>query len=150
MKKREIASSLGWVIFGLMISIGSISLGLGSFHRPGPGLFHFIIGITIILLSSYQIVLQFHKGPDSAKIWPQPDGLKRIIYTILILIFYAIAIERLGFVICTVIFFALLLKTVGQRRWAYSILSSLTVSVLTYVIFHVWLNVNLPTGLFGL
>jgi putative tricarboxylic transport membrane protein len=150
MKKKEVASSLGWIIFGLMISIGSISVGLGSFRRPGPGMFHFIIGSAIILLSSYQIVVQFHKNSDNSKILPHRDGLKRIIYTILILIFFAVAIEYLGFVICTFIFFALLLKTVGQKRWGYTIITSLTVSILTYIIFHIWLNVNLPKGLLGL
>jgi putative tricarboxylic transport membrane protein len=150
MKKKEVASSLGWILFGLMIAIGSTSLGLGSFRRPGPGMFHFIIGSAIILLSSYQIVLQFYKDSDNSKIWPHPDGLKRIIYTMLILVFYAIAIEHLGFILCTFIFFTLLLKTVGQKGWGYAMVTGLTVSMLTYIIFHMWLNVNLPKGLLGL
>jgi putative tricarboxylic transport membrane protein len=150
MKKREIFSSLGWVLFGLMISYGAVSLGLGSFRRPGPGLFHFIIGIAILLLSSCQIIAQLRKTSVSRDSLPQSDGLKKIIYAMMSLIFYAITLEYLGFLVCTVIFFMLLLRIVGQRRWGYTIVTSVTVSALTYIVFRIWLNVNLPMGFWGI
>jgi putative tricarboxylic transport membrane protein len=150
MRNKEVVSSLCWVIIGLSISIGSVFLGLGSFRRPGPGMFHFIIGCAIFFLSAVQMGVQFRKESDNVKMWPHPGGLKRVICIFLTLIFYAMTLEHLGFILCTSMFLAAILKIVAQKRWGYAIWVGSSVSVITYVIFKMGLEVNLPKGLLGL
>jgi putative tricarboxylic transport membrane protein len=150
MRNKEVVSSLCWVVIGLGISIGSAFLGLGSFRRPGPGMFHFIIGCAIFLLSSCQMGAQFRKKSDNMALWPHPGGLKRVICIFLTLIFYAITLEYLGFILCTFVFLAAILKIVIQKRWGYALLVGSSVSIVTYVIFKIGLDVNLPQGLLGM
>jgi putative tricarboxylic transport membrane protein len=150
MRKKEVVSSLCWVIIGALISVGSVSLGLGSLRRPGPGMFHFIIGGAIMLLSAAHMGVEFHKESDNVKIWPHPGGVKRVISIFLILIFYAIALEHLGFILCTFVFLAAILKIVVRKRWGYVVLVGSSVSIFTYIIFKIGLEVNLPKGLLGI
>jgi hypothetical protein len=39
------------LIIGLLISIGSVRLGLGSFTQPEAGMLPFVVGLLIILLA---------------------------------------------------------------------------------------------------
>lgn len=62
---------------------------------------------------------------------------------------YALALEPLGFVAAT---FALLLfffKALERQRWLVALASSLTTALLTYLVFKVWLNVQLPAAPWG-
>jgi putative tricarboxylic transport membrane protein len=150
MRNKEVVSSLCWVIIGISISIGSVFLGLGSFRRPGPGMFHFIIGCAIFLLSASQMGAQFRKESDNVKMWPHSGGLKRVICIFLTLIFYAMTLEHFGFILCTFIFLTAILKIVVQKRWGYAFLVGSSVSIITYLIFKIGLEVNLPKGLLGI
>jgi putative tricarboxylic transport membrane protein len=81
--------------------------------------------------------------------WPNRAGLRRIITVFALLVFYALALERLGFIPCTFLFFVAIFKGLGRKSWKYALLTGITVSVLAYVVFQVWLKTNLPRGPLG-
>jgi len=59
---------------------------------------------------------------------------------------YAFALERVGFVVAT---FALLLfffKVLERQRWVMALAGSLVTAFVTYLVFKVWLQVQLPAG----
>ena len=66
------------------------------------------------------------------------------------LAFYALALERVGFLVCTLVFFVVLFKTLGRKGWGHAVVGAVIATVLAYLMFDTWLKVNLPRGLLGL
>lgn len=149
MKKGEMIPSLVWTIIGIVICIASAGHRLGSWRHPEPGLFPFLIGGVIILLSLSQAISQLMKKSQDGKAWPNPAGVKRIIVVFVLLVFYAVALVPLGFIPCTFVFFVAIFKSLGRKSWTYAVLTSITVAALAHVVFQIWLKTNLPRGPLG-
>lgn len=152
MKTREVIPSIAWIVIGGLICNAAKSLKLGSLRHPEPGMFPFCIGCTLILLAFLQLIKLLFSGKDESEIfefWPHSGALKRLVSVFVLLIFYTMALKHLGFISCTFVFFVALFKTLAQKSWQYSILTSLAVSALSYIFFEFWLQVNLPKGPFS-
>lgn len=152
MKTREVIPSIAWVVVGGLICNGAKSLKLGSLRHPEPGMFPFLIGSTLILLSFLQLIKLLFSGKDQSETfesWPHSAGLKRLVSIFVLLIFYTMTLQYMGFILCTLVFFMVLFKTLAQKSWQYSILTSLAVSTLSYIFFEFLLNINLPKGPFS-
>ena len=55
--------------------------------------------------------------------------------------------ERLGFLIVTLLLFIFLLGVIEKKRWWFAVLVSLAVTALSYLLFEVGLQSQLPKGL---
>jgi len=150
MKAQGFLSLISWDLIGLIICIGSVSLKLDSFSNPGPGMFPFLIGSGIILLATIQLVIEVYHTEDLLRTrpWPHFSGLKKVIWILVLLVFYAAFVDRLGFFLCTLFFLVTLFKTVGQKSWIVVILYSIPICILSYVLFQILLKINLPKGSF--
>lgn len=149
MKRAEVAGAIVWGAIGVVICAAAAALRLGSWQRPEPGLFPFLIGSGIVLLSVVQAVSQFLIIGDRAERGRIGD-VRRVGIVVLLLGGYALALERVGFLVCTVLFFVVLFRTLGSRGWGYAIGAGVLGTLLAYALFDVWLRVNLPRGPLGL
>jgi putative tricarboxylic transport membrane protein len=150
--RKEEGSSLVWLGLAVLICVGSLRLSLGSFQNPGPGFFPFIAGSVLGVLAA-MVYFQARRAASSAKetkgsLWTNPGGVKKVILTTIALLVYAIGMDYLGFLISTFIFFVFLLRTIEPQRWGLVILESLLASGISYLIFEIWLQAQLPRGIF--
>jgi hypothetical protein len=150
MRKNEVIPSIAWIIIGILICFAAIDLKLGSWSMPQPGLFPFLLGCGIVALSVLHIVSQLYKKSQEDKTLFPLEGFKRILLVFALLVFYTLGLERLGFMPCTCLFFLIILKSLGRKTWVFTILTSLIVTILSYVIFEIGLKVNLPKGPWGI
>lgn len=65
------------------------------------------------------------------------------------LVFYALALERIGFVLCTILFLFGLLTVLGRYGWLVSAATSIGMTAGSYVIFTTLLKLHLPSGPLG-
>lgn len=154
MKKYDFLSSLAWLVMAILFLKGSISLGLGSFSDPGPGLFPLIISCSLITFSSGLIISSLTKRGGlnftlGDRFWPELDGIKRISLSLIALIVYALIMTRLGFVITTFFFMIFLLRFIEPQKWFTIFFTASITSFLAYVIFGFWLQTQLPVGPLG-
>lgn len=77
-------------------------------------------------------------------------GRLRIGATVIGLVLYMLVFERLGFLLSTSMFLALLLVFYGERRWPVVFAVALGAAGATYAVFAWWLGVPLPRGILGL
>ncbi len=150
--KPDVIVSMVWVIVGTAICVVSAFLRLGSWRRPGPGLYPFLIGCAISLLSAVPLAVRLLRktgGATTPEISSAPGGAKRILVLSSLLVVFTLALKPLGFLTSTFVFFVVLSKTVGNDNWTRSVLKGLVVSVLAHVVFRVWLRINLPPGIIG-
>lgn len=148
---REEGSSLVWLGIAILICIGSLRLSLGSFRNPGPGFFPFIAGL-IVAVMALAIHLQ-SRGKTSAKgtrepLWADKKRIQKMVLTTLALLAYGVGMDYLGFLVSTFLFLAFLLRMIEPQRWSLVLLESALASGISYLIFDIWLQAQLPKGLF--
>jgi len=149
MNQTDRASGLFWLIFSVCVSYESYRLGLGTLHQPGPGFLFFWTGIVTALLSLIVVLTSLKKrSPEEGQ---EPLSGKRnvtkIVLVLLSLFLYALLMERLGFLIVTLLFFIFLLGVIERKRWSFAVLVSLIVTALSYLVFETGLQSQLPKGL---
>jgi putative tricarboxylic transport membrane protein len=149
MGKADRFSGLFWFLFSLFVSYASYRLGLGSVNQPGPGFFFFWTGIAVALLSLVVVLKSFGtQAPEEGK--EAPTGKRtttKIILVLVALFLYAVLMEWLGFLIVTLLLFMFLLGVIEKKRWWFTLLVSLAVTVLAYLLFEVGLQSQLPKGI---
>ena len=155
MSKRVRLDGLVWLILGMLMCIGAIQLKLGDFHTPGPGFLPFLSGA---LLGIFGLILTFPtplkrsaegeeaKNERSSVIWNW-EKLINPFLTLLILFIYLLILEPLGFILTTFICLLFLFKLSEPKRWLRPFILSAGTSILSYLVFSVWLQCQFPRGL---
>lgn len=148
---RDKWSSLFWVGVGVLICILSIRLSLGTLRSPGPGFLPFISGALLgglALVVHLQVRRKNSSLQETKPIWRDPRRGLRMILTFIVLLAYAVGMEYLGFLISTFLFIAFLLKFIEPQRWTVVLFGSILASGVSYCIFELILQVQLPKGPF--
>ena len=150
MKNRgELIIGIIWMGLGILIAVSSYKLKLGTFKQIGPGLMPFVLGI-ILLLCSIPIIMQSlrerKEGGGGIEGWGGRN-LKTVGIIMCFLILYGIVLNRIGFILTTLIVFLPLYKIAGIERWRTAFIASILTVISTYVVFHVILEVQLPLGI---
>jgi putative tricarboxylic transport membrane protein len=135
---------------GLLVGLAAMAEGwripaATETGEPGTRLFPLVLGAIIALLSA--IALLRPERTDA----PAGDraGARRLWGTAAVLVAYALAFERLGFLVATPIAVGALLAGYGERRWAVIVGVSVGMTLATYVVFARWLGAPLPPGIIG-
>ena len=153
MKKRIRLDGLVWLVLGIGLCIGSVRLKLGDFHTPGPGFMPFLSGA---LLGIFGFILLFpttrsEQGKEAKEqktpvIWNWKKLISPFL-TLLILFLYISLLEPLGFILTTFICLLFLFKLSEPRKWIMPVILSVCTSILSYLVFSVWLQCQFPRGL---
>jgi len=119
---------------------------MGRLKHPGPGFLPFGLAIVLILFS---VILIFgskrEKGIPSAPFWPHRSWLRPLL-GVAILIFFALVVEWLGFLITTFIFLVIWMGVIERVRWLTILSVSIGTTTSLYLIFGLFLDVPLPLG----
>jgi putative tricarboxylic transport membrane protein len=148
MSRSDRFSALFFFALAIFICQQSMGIGVGTLHRPGPGLMSFGAGAAIGLLSLAFLIQTFFskKGPAEAEQDGGPGGTVRTVSICVSLFIYTIAVSWLGFVLSTLLFVLFLFRTVESESWWRSVMKAFLVTIANYLVFVVWLGVNLPRG----
>ena len=131
--------------FGLVALEEARKLRFGSIARPGPGFFPVVLAAAFSLVCLALLVGAVRGRDEDAPVAARL-GWAKIVATMAALFVYALVLEVVGFVAAT---FALLLfffRALERRRWPLALAGSLVTALLTYLVFKVWLHVQLPAG----
>lgn len=146
-------SGFFWLIFGFLCMYASTQLDLGSFREPGPGLFPFLAGCFFSLMALLLVICSFIPGRGEqnkvSSLWKGRSWRRPLTAGLLILL-YILMLERIGFLLTSLITLCLMLRWVEKFSWWKAFLLSASASVCTYLLFHTLLKAPLPTGLIGI
>ena len=140
-----------WLIVGAAITASSISIGLGTLSTPGSGFFPFLAGLAMSFLSCLGLVystLQKNQGRG----WkPTMAHLRwgNFLIVVAAMLGYIFVLKTLGFVFSTALFVGFLLRAVQPQKWSVVIGGGIGTALACFVIFQVWLEAQLPKGLWG-
>ena len=144
----QLLPALVWLGVGTAIATGAYKLGIGALNNPGPGLFAFVIGIGMATLALSVAATGMRAAPASAAA-AEPRRAGPVIAVLAALMFYTLALERIGFVLCTFVFLTGLLSVLGRSSWLIAVAASAGITAGSYLIFAKILKITLPAGPLG-
>ena len=145
MAGRDRGAAAVLLVFGLIALEEARKLRFGSIAKPGPGFFPVVLAAAFSLVCVALLVNAVRAGNEAGEPGARL-GWRKIGAAMAALVVYALVLEPLGFVAAT---FALLLfffKALERQRWVTAVAGSLVTALVTYLVFKVWLNVQLPAG----
>lgn len=152
MDLRNLLSGLFWLAISALIVFGESFRGnIGTFHYPGPGFMPFWAGVILGVLA---IIVVFTSsqirggGWEIGNLW-KGKKWRNVVSVILSLFIYAILLPWIGYLIATFGLLTLLFGLMGRQRWWLQGIGALITSIVTYFVFHSWLDVQLPKGILG-
>ncbi len=146
----DVVGSFFLFLLGIGAVIGAIPLKVGSPTEPQPGFFPFLGGLSLIVFSSI-IFIKGWLGHSQGKVAFGEVGRPALLLVVMIVL--VAVLDRLGYVIGTFIASGLILRILNVKSWRLLILTSLCLSVGTYILFDKLLGIDLPVGIlarFGL
>jgi putative tricarboxylic transport membrane protein len=152
-KNKDFLSSIFWGILSLGFIWGGLSLGVGSLHGPGPGFIPTIIGILVFILSAALLLstlLRAKKIQANVLLWKTKGSWKKMLSSLLALLFYMLLLNPFGYLVTTFLFFTYLMKFVSGKGWGIALGVAFLTAVGSYFLFAIGLEVSLPQGIIRL
>jgi len=148
MKKTEQIACIFWLALGGALCWGASQLDLGSPSEPGSGFLPFGTGFLLGILALVHLAqITFRKDEKEEPLLGEVRW-KRGACVAASLLLYALLLPRLGYLLTTFLFMAVLFSVYARRKWWVVGSASLLVIALTYLVFHHWLKVQFPVGIF--
>jgi len=148
---RDQLSSLFWLAVSIFVCVQSVQEDVGSFMSPGPGFFPFwsaaVLGGLAMVLAATSFLRKDRE--ELTEHWIEVKWGKALLVMASLLI-YSILISKLGYLITTLGLMLFLFALTGRPRMWNWLGSALLATLLSYLFFYSWLNVQLPRGKFGL
>lgn len=124
----------------------AINLGLWRGRSPGEGLFPFITAFGMIVFSAAGIAIarvdrrsEIAESTDWGRMW-------RMGAYVAALLFYALTLESLGFIVATIVSVAAILRFAERYSWLATLAIAAGAAAACHVLFGIWLGAILPTG----
>lgn len=152
-KSSDLVSSLVLFAVGLGFIVGGVKYGIGPLNSPDAGFFPIVLGAGLSLLSTALFVktLLGKKQPQQKqRFWIKAGSWRKILLSMLALVFYLLSLDHLGYIITTFLFVFFLLKWVSAKKWMPSVITAFILSLGSYVLFKTGLGVSLPMGLINM
>ena len=151
MRNPDQTSSLFWLVIGIGITFGSLRYGFGTLHSPGAGFITFFAGAILSLLSIGLLISaskdrKLRKGLGD--LW-KGFQVGKVLYVLSLLLVYTFLLKYLGFLVSTFLLLSLLFRVKANYRLLKVILLSFLITAGSYLLFEVWLKVQLPKGILG-
>jgi putative tricarboxylic transport membrane protein len=151
MKNRDLVSSIVWMAFGGLFVVGALEQGLIRKGIPGPGFVPFLTGLALIAVSLFVLIPTLRRGNDNqgSAFFPERGSFKKIMFALAALFGYGMALSYLGYLLTTFLFMFSMGRLMESKGWFATTLLALLTAVLSYLLFVVLLEVQLPQGPLG-
>lgn len=154
MKKGNIVTSILCMLLGayvIYICMGYPKAAVYGTGAPGPGLWPGIIGGGLIAAGIWVLVTTL-RAPEGSL--PAIDligaGPGRVYITMVMLIVYVVLLPTTGFIPVTVVLMFVLVQWFAKYAWYKTLIISILVTALVYVVFRFVLNVPIDFGMFAI
>jgi hypothetical protein len=152
MRKYDLISSTVLTVCFILVIINSSRLPLGTLNHPGSGFFPLLVGILTVILSGILFIQSFLQSPSQRKelFGGHERRLHKSVSTVLALLAYGIFLNWLGFLCVTFLLMFFLLKVIGSQGWKLSLGMAISITFSAYLLFKVFLKLQLPAGPWGM
>jgi hypothetical protein len=150
LSQDQVSSGI-WILVSGILALASLQYNLGTLSSPGSGFLPFL---SALAMGAFSLVGFIHAsvrkngGPERVPILKGVRWEKAFI-VLASLFAYGWLLGVLGFVLCTFLFLAFLLRVVAPQKWAWVVGGSFLITVASYLVFEVLLRAQMPKGVWG-
>jgi hypothetical protein len=130
---------------GVVALVIALRLGLWRQNSPGEGLFPFLAALAMVAFSAAGLVRDVTLETARAGANERTDLLRVAAY-LGALVFYAVSLEFLGFIVATAVTIAFILRRAERYSWRATLALTAGTVVGCQLLFVLWLGAMLPTG----
>jgi len=149
--KAETVAGLAFAGLGTFVAFESAGYPYLIDGVPGPGFLPRWIAAGLIgagLMLTAQ-ALRTRAAPLEPIEWPDRRGWRRVALMLGALAVSLVLLDKLGFLVTTTLFVAVVIFGLGVRSWRTLATVPLIAAIGLYTVFAVWLSVPLPKGILG-
>jgi hypothetical protein len=149
--RHDLLSGIFWLGISIFVCFESIRSGIGTFHSPGPGFFPFWSAVIMGIFAGILLVTISLKKKLKRKIGDLWKGVewKKVIWVLLSLFLYPFLLPILGYLVTTFGLMAFSIGIMGRSKIWIRGVSALIITLVSYIIFYIFLSIALPKGIFG-
>jgi putative tricarboxylic transport membrane protein len=125
----------------------ALELEVGTPTNPGSGFMIFGAAVALGLLALRQFVTSCAVRARATDSVAERIRWGRIVAVISAMVLYILALQSLGYLLCTFLLLSFLFQTLERGHWVARTVGAASTSFVTYVIFAKMLQLNLPRGL---
>jgi putative tricarboxylic transport membrane protein len=141
----EIGVAIAIALFGLIIIVGSLQVGVGwGAEGPQSGFFPFYLGIIIVASSGVNLLETARR--KSEKTFADWSQLRMVLAITIPTTIYVAVIPWIGIYVSSMFLIAVFMMWLGSYRPTYAVGLSVLIIVGTYLVFEKWFLVPLPKG----
>ena len=141
----EIITSIFFIAIGSLVMWDSSRIGAGwGADGPQSGYFPFYIGLLMNIASSVNLVLAIRSG--KAESFVSRPAIKLVLAIFLPCLVYVAAMQWLGLYVASVVFIAVFMRWQGRFSIFKSVVTSVLVVAVLFVMFEIWFKVPLIKG----
>ncbi len=115
----------------------------------GTGFMPALLGMVFALLGPGLLIPRPPTQASFSISWPLKAGWQQIGLIFLCMALYTLLLPWVGFLLGTALFLTALVRAMGGVHWGYGLIFGFVVSIITYVVFKIWLNMPFPAGFLG-
>lgn len=162
--KRKMKDILGSILIAIMVIVYLTDvwkLSFGKLTNPGPAFLPVISGIFVLILCAVGILKAIFSKSQStqqdADLWEEDSGVPIVtedkasafgpLCVMAALLVYIAAVGTIGFFCTTAVLVFFLLRLLKFKNWWISLITTIVIMALSYVVFTLALEIRFPTGL---
>ena len=149
MVRKDVLSSLFFILLSIYICWKSVGLSLGRFSKPGGGFFPFLSGLVIGCLAITIFFKAWITKTIRERVSREQIPWRSVLLTFCCMVGFTLFVDLLGFNFTTALFVGLLLRTVEKKGWRITAIAAIGITLGAYLVFDVFLRSQLPRGPFG-
>jgi putative tricarboxylic transport membrane protein len=151
MKRKDFISGVVLFLVGCGICGYALRTSLGTITQPGAGFFGFLTGAAISIFSLITLFRGWRlPKPGSSEGTKESVRWRNIILLCLGVLAYSYGLEFLGYLIATLLLMIFLFRTIEPQPWWVVLLGGVSTTLISYLLFQVWLKIDLPIGFLGI
>ena len=143
----DIVVGCGVALFGVFILSASMFITGGAAHRLPPRTFPMVVGFLLLFCGIALAIKNWSlRGADLAIHWPDRQGIRTILVTLVSLGFYIALMNPLGLPIATFLYLAFSIWYLKQSKWLMAIVIGLITALISHYLFIRLLGLSFPAG----
>jgi hypothetical protein len=143
----EAAFDVLLILVGAVIAYVSWGYGFGSLSRPGPGLYPFFVGAAIGVFAALTLAGNLRTGKAHRVL--DHSGARTFAIMAATFCLWILSMPIFGYVLVTLAATFVFAKAVKLEGWVRPLALACGTALFIYLLFDVWLYIDLPRGVFA-
>jgi len=136
----NLVTALVALALGVAAVVGATALGVGSPAAPGPGTWPLLVGVVLTALSA--VLAARARSTTDAERFGRSSW--QVVFAVATMVAFVALIGTIGFEIPAVLLTFVWLRFLGHEGWRLSVITSVLVVVVLYLVFVAALAVRIP------